>query len=96
MDVSSPTFWVHPAISSSVREEFQMTELHQTELIVIRFPKADMCQLTVCLAVASIVRLAAGGCAQPMFEIMLWVFNAGCALCFTYHAPSIMTENAVI
>lgn len=96
MDVSSPTFWMHSAISSSVREEFQITELHQTELIVIRFPKADMCQLTVCLAVASIARLAAGGCAQPMFEMMLWSFNARCALCFTDHALSVTAENAGI
>lgn len=58
MDVSSPTFWMRIAISSSVREEFQMAELHQTDLIIVRFPKADMCQVTFCLAVASILSLA--------------------------------------
>lgn len=34
MDVSSPTLWMFIDISSSVRDEFQMAELHQAELTV--------------------------------------------------------------
>lgn len=34
MDVSSPTLWMCIDISSSVRDGFQMTELHQSELTV--------------------------------------------------------------
>lgn len=34
MDVSSPTLWMCIDISNSVGDEFQMTELHQSELTV--------------------------------------------------------------
>lgn len=34
MDVSSPALWMCIDISSSVKDEFQITELHQSELTV--------------------------------------------------------------
>lgn len=87
MDVSSPALWMPIAISNSASEKFQVTELHQTELIVIRLPKADVWQVTFCPAVASVLSLAVLVTVQS--EMMLW---SSAGICFS----NIMGENVVI
>lgn len=85
MDVSSPSLWMCIDISSSVRDEFQMTGLHQSELTV-----QDSQTLPRAWPLWPGCSWHNESCAQPMS------FTVGCAPCFMDRSPGITWENALV